>query len=288
MLAAAPLSPALASPVSDHFVPAPHGDFPVSANSAPELRPSSGNPLDDFGGMVQQGYGFLGYSAFNGPQASKGSILDYAKHVGADVVVVGSRYTGSVSYGSIDSTTFSRFGSFSFLMPLTRDRYDQFVLFFVKAPHRGLGVELQGIKPSEAAQLGTNMGLRAMAIVRGSPAFMADVLPGDIITAVSDHPVYDGPSFKAALDAAYGTTARLAIIRNGRTLEKDIPLSTDGTWSEGAVLAPTPAPVSPPAESAATQVPKANQAGHAAADPKQAAPCLGLSSPTDPSAVICH
>ena len=67
-------------------------------------------------------------------------------------------------------------------------------------------------------------------MIRGSPAFSAEVLPGDIILSVNGTAVYDPESFDAAVRSAYGNSANLAIARNGASITKNVTLPQGGAW----------------------------------------------------------
>ena len=219
-----------ATAIENYYTPVPHrtADAPLAGD--PELRPSSGNAREDVANMASDGYELVGYSAFNGPEASKFQEVAQAKKVGAQVVLYGAKYTETVNTGAVGSTTFTRYGAFSFAVPTSVRRYDQLSLFFVKAPRIGLGIKAELIKPQEASQLGTNKGIRVIAVVRGSPAFDADVLPGDIIESINGSSLYDAATMKSASEAAYGTHAKLVILRNGQTIDKVVDIPDGGIW----------------------------------------------------------
>lgn len=221
---------ACATNVQTFYTPVPHRSDDAPLVGEPELRPGSGDTSEDIAGMFSGGYELIGYSAYNGPEGNKAQEIDQAKKVGAQVVLYGVKYTDTANTGAVGGTTFTRYGAFSFAVPTSVRRYDQVSLFFAKAPRIGLGVAIRLIKPEEATQLGTNKGMRVTAVVRGSPAFDADVLPGDILESVNDRPTYDADTTTSAAKAAYGTDAKLVILRNGQTIEKTVDVPLGGVW----------------------------------------------------------
>ena len=87
--------------------------------------------------------------------------------------------------------------------------------------------EIQGLTTQAAERLGapdTRGGVVA-AIYRDSPAYRAGLRPGDVIVGFNGIEVSD-PAHLSRLvsDTAIGSTARLAIIREGRRLELQVPI----------------------------------------------------------------
>jgi hypothetical protein len=212
------------SNVAQFYQPVPHRSATAPVNVDPEFKRSSGNMVEDVASEATNGYELVGYSAFNGPEASKIAENAQAKQVGATIVIYGAKYVETVNTGAIGSTTFTKYGAFSLAIPTSVRKYDQISLFFVKAPRIGLGTYMQALKSEEHAKIGTNKGMRIMATVKGSPAFNADVLPGDILLAINDKPVFDGDSLHSAAEAAYGSQAKLSLLRDGQPVEKTVAL----------------------------------------------------------------
>lgn len=75
----------------------PHADkqFPPSENV--QLFQYSKESLDN---LTQNGYLVIGSSSFNGPDQSNYTAINQAKKVGADIVLLNSKYTGT-AHGSI-------------------------------------------------------------------------------------------------------------------------------------------------------------------------------------------
>jgi serine protease Do len=88
-----------------------------------------------------------------------------------------------------------------------------------------IGVEK--LTPELARELGMNNASGALVarMGRSSEAYRAGVQPGDVIVAFNGQPV-DDPSqlSRMVMDAKIGTTATLKVLRNGRTIEVQVPV----------------------------------------------------------------
>jgi S1-C subfamily serine protease len=115
------------------------------------------------------------------------------------------------------------------MVPYSVDRYSQIAAYFKPLDRKGLGVKFDSLSDQQRQQIGTNKGLAITAVRKGSPAFMADVLPGDIILSVNGQPVFDAQSSFAAMLAARGGTADLVISRNGDQIKKSVSVPV-GEW----------------------------------------------------------
>lgn len=88
---------------------------------------------------------------------------------------------------------------------------------------------VESLTDQQHQAIGTNRGVVVVAIRKGSPAFAADVLPGDMILAVSGVPVFDQVSERNAIIKALGSDADILIIHNGTQIVKKISIPS-GEW----------------------------------------------------------
>jgi membrane-associated protease RseP (regulator of RpoE activity) len=207
----------------------PHRTPDVPTNADPVFHPSSGDAKADLAAMETNGFEPVGYSAFNGKEAGKRAITKQARAVGATDVVYIEKYTDTQNAGAIGNTSFSRWGAFSFVTPMSVRRYDQLAIYFRKAPRHGLGVYPHPLSDDQKAQIGSNKGLVIAAVVNGSPAFMADILPGDILLDVGGKPVWDSDSMLAAINAAAGKPTTVNLFRSGQKITKEVSIPA-GEW----------------------------------------------------------
>jgi len=90
-----------------------------------------------------------------------------------------------------------------------------------------LGVATRPITPQAAARLGLKsaQGLVVNAVVPGSPAARAGLLPGDVIVAFNGAPVLDGNSLRNHVaNTAPGTAVAFTVLRRQRELNFQIVL----------------------------------------------------------------
>lgn len=218
-----------ASDPSKFYQAVPHRSPDAEITADPVFHASSGDAKGDVTSMETRGFELIGYSAFNGRESGQKAIAKQAKKIGATDVVYLEKYTETENTGAIGNTSLSRRGAFSFITPMSVRRYDQLAMYFRKASRHGLGVFPRELTDEEKIRIGSNKGLVITAVVNGSPAFVSDILPGDIITEFDGRPVWDGDSLQAAIDAARGRPATISIRRGDQPLSKEVTVP-QGDW----------------------------------------------------------
>jgi S1-C subfamily serine protease len=198
--------------------------------------------------LYRQGYAPVGQSNFVGPGANPGQLIKQAQRVGAEVVAATSKYQNTVSgalpltlpmsttsytsgtatvYGSSGyatgnySGTTTTNGTQTTYIPYSVDRYEQHALFFGRLSRQGAGVMILPLTDEERREAGTNQALKVVAIRDESPAYNADVLPGDMIVSIDGAPPGSIPVVVSLLGAP-GPDVRLTIIRGAEKLEKTL------------------------------------------------------------------
>lgn len=203
--------------------------------------------------LVTKGYFVIGNSSFNagGNAVTEAQLQEQAKRVGAQVVLVASQYTNTVSgavplvlpnnttsyssgtataYGSggyataYGSGTTTTYGTQTVMMPYQTQRFDFGAVYLAKGKQR-VGLYPKPLDDETRKTLGTNKGLIVDLVVEGSPAFMADVLPGDILVSVAGQPVYSLEQYITLLGTLEGKPVAFEILRNGVSLEKQITVT---------------------------------------------------------------
>jgi hypothetical protein len=202
---------------------------------------------------ARKGYAFIGYSSFNsGKQEGINSAIAFAKEIQADLVVVSDpQFTGSQTtvvpvttptsttsfssgtasaygsggvvnvYGSGVTTTY---GSFTSMVPVTVNRMDYSAAFFVKMKVR-FGAFFRDLNDDERRAMQTNKGSVIRLVVDGSPAFSADLLAGDVITAVNGAQIESTPDLMSTIESQRGQKLILKINRGGSVIEKFVLLT---------------------------------------------------------------
>jgi hypothetical protein len=214
---------------------------------------SSGNLQEDGLRLVQDGFVLLGVASFQtGGRVTLDQIRDQAKQVGADTVLWSDKYLGSqqaivplpqynpgttsttntygtlnTAYGSANynaSSTTTTPGTFSTeMVPITIQRYEYSATFWRKAQSFVFGA--RGINlPDELRQrLQRNGGVLVKVVVVDSPAFMANILPGDVIIRINDWDIYSAEQYTHVISMERGKASVVTIIRNGEL--KSIPVT---------------------------------------------------------------
>ncbi len=249
-----------ASGYSTHYTPAA-GATPeaISANRAdpppeiPHLEHSAQTNGDVIASeYAKQGYSVIGYSFFNaGRNESEKDALQQGKKVGADLVVIlNPKYTGSITsnvpvttpttstsyttgsataygangtvnaYGSSTTTTY---GSATTYIPVTIHRSDYGAIFFVKIRSK-LGIVIRDLNDDEIKKFKTNHGAIVSTIIKNSPAFVADILPGDHIKTIDYKKILSSANAAEVLKNSKNESIEIIIERDGIQITKSISL----------------------------------------------------------------
>jgi len=191
--------------------------------------------------MQSKGFVGVGSSSFNGQIGSEKQIEDQARRVKATMVLVNSKYTGTLtqtvplflpdvsttySHGSVYGTggygtysgTSTTYGSTVVPMTTQQQRYDQTAVFLVKSKRKmKFGVFLHDLTPELQASLERNTGALVTAVREDSPAFLANILPGDILIEIDGITIRNAQQALQVMKEANPTGGKcnLKIIRKG-------------------------------------------------------------------------
>jgi len=222
----------------------------------PQYSTSNSDPQTIIANMYEDSYAPVGVAAFVGPAGNPSDALDQARKVGAARVIITSKFRNTVS-GSIPLTlpntttsfnsgtanvygsggfatgnysgTTTTYGTQTTYIPYSVDRYDQVAIFFAQLNRRGFGTLVNELTPDQKQQLGTNKAVAVVAVRRGSPAFMADIMPGDFLISVNGVETFDVDATMSAMNASMGKTSSVSLIRNGHAITKTVAVP-NGEW----------------------------------------------------------
>ena len=202
-------------------------------------------PEADSPRMYEDGYLLLGYSSFNGnASVEKDDAISQGVRVGAATILLyppkhtGTRSgsmplvlpnntttysTGSATaygprgtataFGSATSTTF---GTQVVDIPYSVERYDYMASYWAKDTRPIVfGARVLNLNPTERAEIGSNKGVKVIGVLKGGPAYRADILLGDVIRKIANTEIQDSVQFGQVLQENNGTTAAVALIRGG-------------------------------------------------------------------------
>lgn len=201
--------------------------------------------------MFEDNYGLLGYSSFNGGDVNENGAVTQAKKVKASVVILYSKYTGTESgtvpltlpdtqtsstslygnaYGSGGYASYSgtahttTYGTKTTYIPYSIQRSDYLATYWIKMKPPRFGVHIRDLTPEIKQQIGSNKGMLIYAVIKGSPAFEADILSGDVLRKIGDISVYDEDSFQRAVTEHEGKEAPVTIFRGGKEITKAVKI----------------------------------------------------------------
>lgn len=214
-----------------------------------------GNIKNDDITMAENGYVRLGNSNFNAKYIGEYGAIAQAKKVHASVVIIYSRYTDTVSgsipittpdtqtsttnfsgnvygsrggYGSYSGTgTTTTHGSKTTYIPYNIRRFDQVATYWIKVKVSLVkcGISLIDLT-SEARQASeSNRGMLVYAVIKGTPAYQADIINGDILRSVGEIEINSQDSFQEAVEKYAGTEVQVIVWRKGNEIKKNIKLN---------------------------------------------------------------
>lgn len=239
---------ACGNPYRLHYV-----DVLAQLPAAPSFLPASPtprmvvtkNPREDVLRQIENGYLPIGYVKFNSVKADEKLALAQAKEVGADLVLTSAQFTNTVNETvaqsvyvapetvRVDSTYSGRAGStHSSQQSVTYEGhyntefvnqetefYDQKALFFRRVTPPIFGAIVSPIPEDLRKTLERNRGVMVRAVVKGSPAFRADILMEDILIGLDGVDVIEPGEFYQKMRSMAGRNVTFTVIRNGRVLE---------------------------------------------------------------------
>jgi S1-C subfamily serine protease len=110
------------------------------------------------------------------------------------------------------------------MVPYSVARYDVGAVFFAKIKHR-LGVIVVPLTDAERQQLGTNSALRVSVVVDGTPAFFADVLPGDYVLEFAGKLPSSAAVFPELVKEHEGQTVEISLQRGDKRITKSVSIN---------------------------------------------------------------
>jgi PDZ domain len=209
------------------------------------------DPKTDIEALAADGYVVIGTSSFNGPQGDESKVLEQAKEVGAERVLIYGKYTNTIqtampltlpntqtslttgsatafgtggtatAYGSAMTTTY---GTQTTYVPITINRYDYAAVYLAKVRF-AFGGNFRNLNAEESQQIGSVNGVAVVAVVHGSPAAAAGFVPGDIVTKVDGRAVPDQIQFNELLKQRQGQAVVFTVNRGGKTFERKVTLA---------------------------------------------------------------
>lgn len=202
---------------------------------------------------LKRGYRLIGSAIFNsGRTESEDAAIEQGKAVGADLVLITDpQYTGSetsvmpittpttsttystgsataygrggtvTAYGSGTSTTY---GSTTNYVPVTIHKRNYAAGYFVKSKFI-MGALVRDLSDTERKSLQTNKGVFVHLVIDESPAFIADILPGDILRSINGVSISNPSEFEKLTLKYRGNPVVFGVSRDGRSMNLPVQLN---------------------------------------------------------------
>jgi hypothetical protein len=214
----------------------------------PSLYTHSENIQADAMRLAADGYVLIGTSSFYAPanKATKDQAIAQGKDVGASVVLIKSKYkdtrsgvvpftvanpnvvstvaTSGTVYGSNgnsaayagSSTITTPSGYSTYAIPYSVDRNDFFASYWAKRdPSKiHLGLNYLPLPNDVRKKLERNTGVQVVAVVKGTPAFKANFIEGDVLLTMNGQDIIDVPTLSAALIQLAGQPVTFNLLRD--------------------------------------------------------------------------
>jgi len=197
--------------------------------------------------LREDGYVYIGESSFYGPanRSNQEQAVAQGKKVGASAVLFKSQYmdtrsgvipytvanpnvvstvnTSGTVYGSNgNSATYSGTGtvttpggSSTYNIPYSVDRNTFYASYWAKRDPKKihLGLFFRPLDDATRHKLERNTGAQVAIVIRGTPAFAANFLEGDILLKIDGRDIIDGQSLTAELPQLAGQHVTFDIVR---------------------------------------------------------------------------
>jgi len=223
--------------------------------SVPNIYAHGEDVKADVRHMAENGYVLIGTSSFFGPAkiGTQAQAIQQGKKVGAAVVLIKSTYkdtlTGTLPYtvpnapqvatvntnGNVNSFGSSGYangtysststvtmpgGSTTYDIPFAVTRSDFLASYWVARDVTKIhfGGNVSNLPDDVRARLKRNTGAYITIVIRGTPAFRADILEGDVILKINDADVIDAKSFNQQLTQLSGQQVELSILRDAEPI----------------------------------------------------------------------
>ena len=240
-----------ANGITPEFIAQMRAAPPPSTPLVERIPPINGAAATD--AYSKRGYTLIGSAEFNSGRAeSESSAIEQGKAVGADLVVIlNPQYTGSESsvvpittptttttystgsataygrggsvtaYGSGTSTTY---GTSTNYIPITIHKSNYGAGYFIKQKTI-IGAQVRDLDDSERKKLQTNKRVIIRLVVDESPAFKADLLPGDILNSIDGIQILNSNQFSKLISERKGNEITVQLLRDGRNINAPVKLN---------------------------------------------------------------
>jgi len=138
---------------------------------------------------------------------------------GSPVTAIGNYSGTSSSWYSASGITVIPGVSRTEFVPFSSRQFDTKVTFWRKRKPTATGVYSEPVPPALRQTIKRNTGAFVVAIEDGSPGFLADVLPGDVVVGIDGRPVRSPAELEMLAKQKQGRVAHIQVMRDGRIVK---------------------------------------------------------------------
>lgn len=225
-----------ASPVYKYFTPVAvsNADAPKPC-LYPEVKSISNinNSLQQY---YREGYVQIGQSSWDDEASDiQSDLLKKSKEINACLVLVYRKQTGTETEEMPSSVYMSPGfgyypgyygGGFETYQPYMVSLYQYNVFFLKQMENFYTGLYITDLDDQSRKAIQSNKGVVVALVVNNSPAYNADIIPGDIIIQVGKFILTNTDSFNNAVEFYQGQNVIFTLYRNGNKLNKSITVSS--------------------------------------------------------------
>jgi len=197
--------------------------------------------------LYAQGYLLVGYSGTIAESVVPEQLRLSASTLGASLVLISSEYIGErqavrevttrsggsfgvasafspTMAGPISAFTFSSGQAQSHFVPFSERQFRNQALFWRKRRSNVLGVYADYVPELLRRELQRNTGALVIGLEQNGPAFLANILAGDVIVGLAGLPVRTPADLERVLGSIQAKTAVVEVLRSGSSLEIEVEL----------------------------------------------------------------
>jgi len=186
--------------------------------------------------LMEDGYDLLGSSSFVGGEVPPDQAVAHAKNIRADLVMVYSTRFGKIPHeAKLDAAKAKAKGPAEpavaegvagdapkmQLIGGMEYSYEYYASFWTKLPTPLLGLHVQ-----DRAADDKSPGVPVIAVIKESPAAVADIRKGDVVLRVAGVDIGNGDALINAVRSNAGKTVEIDYARGGVQLQKKVTLNT--------------------------------------------------------------
>jgi membrane-associated protease RseP (regulator of RpoE activity) len=216
---------------------------------------TSNNLNRDINALRSKRYSVIGTSEFNAQFEKTDNAIDVAKSIGATIVLISNTYTdtqsavvpffmpntttttttGMISSPYSSPSTFSgtstAYGTSVVPFVVNNRRYDQVAVYFAQSNVKPkVGIFFNDLTDKERKEYGQNTGVVIQTVIENSPAFLANIVNGDLILKFDNRDVVNSNNLiKLIGDKKLGEKISFTLLRNGKMIE--ISLTTSDSYN---------------------------------------------------------